>query len=176
MLLQLAHQIWKGHLKKGDRVIDATCGNGYDAEFLSKFELGHLYLFDIQEIALERSRQRVGNLSNISFHLASHSSFDPSLAPISLIVYNLGYLPGGDKSLTTQAETTLMSFEMGLQLLEKEGLLSAMLYPGHEEGEREECAILSWAKSLSSKDFSISHSKMINRSKAPSILLIKKLR
>ncbi|MCB1110997.1 MAG: rRNA methyltransferase [Chlamydiia bacterium] len=175
MFLPLAHQIWKTHLKPGDLAIDATCGNGYDTEALAKLNLGHLFVFDIQEAALKATQNRVGKIKNISYYLECHSLFSPIQEPVALIVYNLGYLPGGDKSLTTKVQTTLLSFEKGLKLLQPGGLLSCMLYPGHPEGLKEKSTLLGWAAALDPKKFQVSHHEALNRSRAPSLLLIQKI-
>jgi hypothetical protein len=175
MFLKLAHQIWKSHLRPGNIAIDATCGNGYDTKVLSRFNLAHLYVFDIQTKALNSTKSRVGESKNISYHLECHSTLSPVKDPIDLIVYNLGYLPGGDKSLTTNVQTTIKSIETGMVLLNPGGLISCMLYPGHTEGAREESALLSLVANFSPKKFQVSHHRSINRSKAPSLLLIQKI-
>lgn len=174
MILKMGHSIWKEHLKRGDQAIDATCGNGHDALFLSKLNLSHLYVFDIQEKALTATKERVGNRQDISYHLGCHSFFEGVESPVDLIVYNLGYLPGGDKTLTTRVETTLQSVEKGLSLLSPEGLMSLTLYPGHPEGKREEEALLTFSATLSPRNFQVSHHRLLNRSNAPSLLLIRK--
>lgn len=176
MFLRFAHQEWKKHLRSGDRAIDATCGNGHDTLVLSKLKLSHLYVFDVQEKALNATQNRLGPQKNISYHLGCHSLFSGVDAPIHLIVYNLGYLPGGeDKSLTTQAPTTLKSLEKGLNFLAPGGLISLMIYPGHSEGEREEKSLLAYATTFSPKNFQVSQHRILNRSKSPSLLLIKKI-
>lgn len=174
MILQYGHFIWKETLPEGGRAIDATCGNGHDTFFLSQLHLSHLYVFDIQKEALLATQKRVGQRKNISYHLGCHSRFEGVKPPIDLIVYNLGYLPGGDKSLTTRVETTVLSVEKGLSLLSSRGMLSMTLYPGHQEGKREEEALLALTKSFSPKDFRVSHLRLLNRSHAPSLLLIQK--
>ncbi|XP_042948731.1 uncharacterized protein LOC122281370 isoform X2 [Carya illinoinensis] len=54
---EVAHSVWKHVVKKGDTVIDATCGNGYDTLALLKMvsdELGRgcVYAMDVQKDAL----------------------------------------------------------------------------------------------------------------------------
>ncbi|MCP5506570.1 MAG: class I SAM-dependent methyltransferase [Chlamydiales bacterium] len=180
MILQLGHSLWKDHLNEGNRAIDATCGNGHDTLFLSTLNLSHLYVFDIQKEALLATQKRIDHLcavpsKTISYHLGCHSLFEGVDSPVDLIVYNLGYLPGGDKSLTTQVATTLQSVEKGLSLLTEGGLMSLTLYPGHPEGKREEEALLALTSSFSPKKFQVSHHRLLNRSSAPSLLLIKKI-
>lgn len=173
-MLRLAHQIWKNHLKAGDVAVDATAGNGYDTLFLFEMEPSHLYVFDIQKKAIENTQIRVGMHKNISYHLGCHSTFPGVERPVNLIVYNLGYLPGGDKSLTTKGESTVKSLETALYLLAPKGMISVMLYSGHLEGEREKETILKWGSHLSSKKFYVSHHNPLNHFKAPSLLLIYK--
>ena len=60
---------------------------------------------------------------------------------VDLFMYNLGYLPGGDKSITTDSATTLKSLSSALELLAVGGLLCVVCYPGHEEGARESQAV-----------------------------------
>src|SRR6185436_10014836 len=82
--------------------------------------------------------------SNITFLHQCHTQL-PQDEKVKLIVYNLGYLPGGNKSLTTLTSTTLTSLNTAYALLAPGGALSITCYPGHPEGAREEAAIHSWA-------------------------------
>ncbi|MCB1108001.1 MAG: class I SAM-dependent methyltransferase [Chlamydiia bacterium] len=175
MFLKFAHQIWENQLPSGGVAIDATCGNGHDAAFLATLDLSHLYVCDIQKEALSRTQERLGENEKILYYLGCHSCFPFVDQPVDLIVYNLGYLPGGDKSLTTKTETTLRSVEKGLSLLSLRGLISCMIYPGHSEGSREGEALLNFTSTLSPKKFEVSHHQALNRSRAPSLLLIKKI-
>ena len=175
MFLQFAHQTWKTHLKPGAIAIDATCGNGYDTRALAELNPSHLYVFDIQEKALKAAKEKTQGFKNISYHLQCHSNFDLIEGLVALIVYNLGYLPGGDKSLTTSVKTTLQSLKNGLDILKMGGMISCMLYPGHLEGFKEKSSVLKLAQVLSPEKFQVSHHTHLNRSKAPSLLLIQKI-
>ena len=70
---------------------------------------------------------------------------------ISLVTFNLGYLPGGDKSLTTLPSTTISALEQAVTLLKKGGALSIIAYAGHKEGAEEHQAIEQWLDSLALK-------------------------
>jgi len=182
--LALAHAYWKSHLRPGDLAIDATCGNGHDTCALAKLLLGHseslLLSFDIQTAALENAEALLQSsvpkefLPRVLFQRRCHSEIDQIPLPHfpKLIVYNLGYLPGGDKSITTQSITTLTSLQKAAKLLEERGALSVTCYPGHPEGKREEEAVVEWAKSLPSEQWHVCHHQWINRSAAPSLLWI----
>jgi len=146
------------YLSAGDVVIDATAGNGYDTLFLAQHvePAGHVFAFDIQPRAIEKTRQRLAaqNLAaQVTLRLASHGDLKANIPlqfhrNISVIMFNLGYLPGSDKSVKTETSTTLAALEDAIALLKPDGLLSVMLYPGHAGGETETLAVLNWANTL----------------------------
>ena len=145
--LEKAHQFWKEFLKTDDHVIDATCGNGKDTAVLASIvKEGHVYAIDIQKDALDKARTYV-QASNVSFLHRCHTDL-PKDEKVRLIIYNLGYLPGGNKQITSQRDTTLESVSKALNLLPLGGALSITCYPGHEEGAREEKALVSWSKTV----------------------------
>ncbi len=184
--IDLAHHYWMQLAKKGDTVIDATCGNGKDALVLARLVIdeaqGHLIALDIQPEALLHTRQYLGEhlsepmMTKISLIECSHSEFPKEIAhgSVKLIVYNLGYLPTGTKAITTMTMTTLVSVEKALGLLSPGGLLSITCYPGHDEGKKEEAALESWLKALSPKSYSVCQHRWLNRSHSPSLLLVQK--
>ena len=167
--LAQAFSYWKALLKPQDSVIDATCGNGKDALRLAELvPQGHVYAIDIQETALNKAKELIP-YSNISYHLQSHA--DLPEAEVKLIVYNLGYLPGGNKNLTTMTSSTLESLKKAAQLIPIGGALSITCYPGHEEGAREEQAVKDWVKSLDLQKWSITfHEWAKNRQLFSSLL------
>lgn len=184
--LDLAHNYWKQLVSPGDTVVDATCGNGHDALLLAqlalKEPLGSVWLLDIQSTALEKSRQLLEKslsaeaMKQIEFVVGSHASFPASLTKgsVKLVVYNLGYLPGGDKSLTTCVETTLASVKEAALLIQEGGALSITCYPGHPEGAREEQALVEMVSEWDPRSWSVCHHRWCNRNKAPSLLLLQK--
>jgi SAM-dependent methyltransferase len=179
--IELAHQYWKSFLKPGDFVIDATCGNGYDSLALAQMVSGHVLCIDIQERAINATREKLKKFlppsifKEISYHLGSHGKFPPLKAAPSLIVYNLGYLPGSDKTVVTDALETLKSLKEALSLLKPGGAICLTCYVGHSGGEEEEKILLSFSKSLNKNDFNVCYHQWINRLKSPSLLLIQKL-
>jgi predicted methyltransferase len=145
-----AHQFWKDHLKPADHVIDATCGNGKDTSVLANLvPQGLVYAIDIQEDAIKKTRAHV-QAGNVTFLHQCHTHM-PKDKNVRLVVYNLGYLPGGNKALTSKTETTLLSVASALELLPLGGALSITCYPGHPEGAIEEKALQNWSKTLSQK-------------------------
>lgn len=178
--LQLSHYYWSLLLEPGDTVIDATCGNGRDTLKLAQLVPGgRVYSMDIQPQALEATRDLLkksldaAQLERIFLLHQSHEEF-PSVHPVKLIVYNLGYLPKGDKSITTLNETTLKSVGHALQHITEGGAVSIVCYPGHAEGAREEKSLIDFASLLSHERFTVFFHQSINRKSSPSFLWIVK--
>ncbi len=142
-ILQTEKSFILAHLGEGDCCADFTMGNGYDTLFLSKTvgESGHVYAFDIQAQALESTGKRLidnGAPENYELiHDSHHRAKDYIDRKLKAIMFNLGYLPGGDKSITTKRETTLAAVDAAIELLDRDAILLIAVYPGHEEGEIE---------------------------------------
>lgn len=171
--LILAQNLWKHHLNPTDWAIDATCGNGHDTLFLAG--CCQVIGMDIQEQAIENTKKNLDcNQKTAELHRLSHDLIDTLVlpSPPRLIVYNLGYLPQGDKSITTHTETTLRSIQKSLGMIAVDGAISITCYPGHTEGEKEEQEILLFASQLCSKKWSVCHYRWLNRTKSPSLLWI----
>jgi hypothetical protein len=177
----VAHAIWQNFLSPYDTVIDATCGNGKDTCALAKcVPQGKVLSFDIQEKALENTKKLLLAYQlekRVELFLISHDAFPSSLLPgsIRLVVYNLGYLPGGNKKLTTLASSTMRSITLAQHLLAAEGLISIMLYPGHPEGAVEKKLLLDTVNKLSTALWEVCHLEWSNRANSPSLLLLRKL-
>ena len=184
--IDLAHHYCRSIVKAGDTVIDATCGNGHDLLALAQAALtpdrGRVFGLDIQQDALKNSLALLKGrlpeplLQRVFLLQRSHAEFPEECqrGSVKLIVYNLGYLPGGNKSLTTIAPTTLVSVQNALLLLEHGGAVSITCYPGHPEGKIEEEALLAFLQGLNLKYFSVCHHRWLNRADSPSLLLIQK--
>lgn len=182
--IKLAQSYWKETLTPTDNVIDATCGNGKDTLFLAKLvPKGKIFCFDIQKKAIENTTNFLKknlntttiNFNEIFFINTSHENFSsiPQNTQIKLIVYNLGYLPGENKEITTQTSSTIKSINNALNLISENGAISIMCYPGHKEGLNEEKAITNMLKKLPAK-YNLFYYKNRQNIKAPSFLGIKK--
>ena len=178
---------WSAHfieeqVKPGDFCIDATMGNGNDTLLLSRLcgESGQVLAFDIQEQALNHTRERLQKAAapeNYTLLLESHSHMSQYARPetVSCIVFNLGYLPGGDHSKATKSNTSITAMEQGLFLLKKGGLLSLCIYSGGDSGFQERDDVLTWLKQLDSHKYLVIRSDYYNRPNNPPIpvLIIK---
>lgn len=167
------HNIINSFIDEKNVAIDATLGNGHDCDFLSEL-FKHVYAFDIQEEAI--NSYELKNKENVDTILDSHENFKNYITEdINCIVYNLGYLPGNNKEVTTVAHSTLKSIEVGLDLLATNGLMIIALYSGHEEGKIEKDAVLKFTSKLPKNKYGVLHTEFTNRAKsAPSLVVIEK--
>lgn len=170
-----AHELWANLVSPDDLVIDATCGNGHDTLLLAKLAR-HVYSIDIQSKALESAKKRTSGYSGkITFVHSCHSQFPQEIIPgtVTLVVYNLGYLPGGDKTKTTMWETTWASIQHALELIKNDGMVCVTCYPGHPEGRREQDFLVEHIQNLN-RDFVCCHRRWLNRPDSPTLLTIEK--
>jgi len=178
--IEFAHDLWLRFLDPGDHVIDATCGNGRDTQFLANLvPKGKVIAYDIQEKAISTTLSRLPSQQypQVQCILGSHAQFSSEICGenVRLIIYNLGYLPGGNKTVTTQTKSTLLSIESGLHLLCARGALCITCYPGHAEGAKEEAAIQQKMSHLSSAYWDIIHCKWTTRhADAPTLFWVYK--
>jgi len=177
------HHFIKLQVKPGDLCIDATMGNGHDTELLCRLsgESGRVLAFDIQEIALQNTQKRLDSAKvpkNYQLILDSHSHMEKYAKKdtVSCIVFNFGYLPGGDHMLATRPNTSIAAIEQGLSLLKKDGLLSLCIYSGKDSGFTERDALLTYLKELDAKQYLVILSAYYNRPNNPPIpVIVKKL-
>jgi predicted methyltransferase len=144
----LAQLILRDAIREGDTVIDATAGHGHDTVFLAECAGagGRVLAFDLQESAIRSARAHVttaGFASRVEFHQTSHARMAECAAAdsVSAVMFNLGYLPGGDHDLTTRAPETLTALAAAAGLLKSGGVLTVVCYPGHPAGAAEAVAV-----------------------------------
>ena len=177
-LLQLQKQFILTHLKEGDNACDFTMGNGYDTEFLSKTvgEGGHVWAFDIQKQAVESTRAHlaaVGCPENYTLICDSHHKATEYVeGKIKAGMFNLGWLPGGDHSITTLRETTLPAIEGAISLLAPDGVITVAVYPGHEEGDAEGKLVGEYLSTLIRWKHCVTKIKIINSPTSPYFFII----
>ena len=164
----LAADILSRAVAPGDTAVDATMGNGHDTLFLCQLvgERGTVYAFDVQQMAVENTQKRLeeaGVLSRARLFCLGHEHMAEKVeGPIAAAVFNLGWLPGGDHSVTTRWETTRRAVESALSLLKPSGVLVICAYPGHPEGDRERAALTDFLSALPPQQFNVLHQKFLN--------------
>ncbi|GAB5442396.1 MAG: hypothetical protein Fues2KO_27450 [Fuerstiella sp.] len=142
-LTQQAQQIVGEVVQTGDTVIDATVGNGFDTSFLAETvgPTGRVYGFDVQQQALQSTARRMDANGQQNVTLLDHSHDQmKALVPttdVAAVMFNLGYLPRSDHTVTTTAATTLPAIKQAIDLLRPGGVLSVLCYRGHDGGPEE---------------------------------------
>ena len=158
-LTKRAHGAIAKVLSGGSIAIDATIGNGYDTLFLASCvgKQGHVYGFDIQKSAITTTQRRLGSAGlgdRVSLYQTGHERMGlilPTLTGrVTAVMFNLGYLPGNEKSLITHSTTTLAALHSALMLLAPQGCISVLAYTGHPGGRKEAEDIKRWADLLPS--------------------------
>jgi 16S rRNA C1402 N4-methylase RsmH len=146
-------------LRPGSLAIDSTMGNGHDTLFLARCVApgGRVMAFDVQPAALDATRRRLVDaglhdlveLRQVGHeHLASRLP-DGWCGRVDAAMFNLGYLPGGDKSIVTTGGTTTRALTAALEVMSTEGRLSVMLYRHHADASPEVDAVEHWLSGLS---------------------------
>lgn len=176
----LAHSWVAAHLASGGVAIDATAGNGHDTLFLAQHcgPTGAVHAFDIQAEAIHRTQTRLNaaDIRNVTVHQCCHSQMadrvDNTLSgQVDAITFNLGYLPGGDKSCITRRDSTLLAIERGLSLLAPGGIMTIVIYTGHADGIDEADAVEAYVTQLPPTEWHAAHYRPLSQSNRPPELI-----
>ncbi len=176
----IAHDYLKSCLHQGGVAVDATVGNGYDTLYMAQLvsPTGRVYGFDIQEQAVQTTAELVaknGYSGIVKLFQASHECLSDYVAePVDAIVFNLGYLPGGDHRIITRPDSTIKAVREGLALLNPAGIICLVVYTGHPGGREEQQALEEFLQSLDKKEFCTGKLVFLNREKAPYLIIIEK--
>lgn len=166
-------------LNRNDLVsIDATLGRGSDTLFLSSIS-NKVLAFDIQNEAIEYSKDLLNknNITNVTIINDSHEYMSKYIDACDVVMFNLGYLPKGDKSITTKSETTLKAIKEALKIINLNGIISIIFYPGCPSGMEEATIILEYLKTLDQKTYEIIKYDFINQiNNPPFCVLIERIK
>ena len=175
--IELSHEYMEKCIKPGDTVIDATAGNGNDTLFLAKLvgEEGKVYAFDIQPQAIENTKKRLadnGVSERCDVILDGHQNMKNYVSgPVSAIMFNFGYLPGGDHNIFTTAPTSIEAIKAAMELITDDGIISLAIYYGGDSGFEEHDALLPFLKSISNKEYSVLCHDFINYPNCPPLVV-----
>lgn len=173
--LTLSHKMMSEFVRPGGLCIDATMGRGYDTAYLCGLagEQGKVLAFDIQQDALDSTsallQQR--NLTNAELILDSHSNMEQYAEPESVdcVSFNFGWLPKGDHSIFTSAETSIPAIESAMRLIRPEGLISMCIYYGRDTGFEERDALLNYFPTIDFRKYTVVVNEFVNRPNCPTI-------
>lgn len=185
---EVAHAVWRSIVLKGDTVVDATCGNGNDTFALLKMVAdesgrGRVYGMDIQDSAIDSTSSFLKmavdsqEMELVKLFPICHSRMEeivPKDSPVRLVAFNLGYLPGGDKTIVTVPKTTELALQAASRIVRSGGLISVLVYIGHLGGRDELSIVESFASSLPVDTWVSCKFEMINRPVAPVLVLLHK--
>jgi predicted methyltransferase len=185
-LVKLAHDAVKAQVKSGDIVVDATVGNGHDSHFLLDLIKpdGKVFGFDIQQAALTSTHQLLSAMTYYQCLTLIHDSHANMLehipvayhGKIKVVMFNLGYLPGGDKHIITQADSTLSALNSACELLSSGGIMTVVAYPGHPGGNTETGQVSRWCDKLNKAHY---QTKLIvsqaDKTSAPVLFVVNKV-
>lgn len=176
--LHFSHQLLTEIIQPGDKVVDATMGNGNDTVFLAELvgKSGKVYAFDVQEQALENTQAKLSTTqwaSRVELILDGHQHVDnylPKDETLKAAIFNLGYLPQSDKTVITLPDTTRQAFDQLLQRLAPRGRLIVVCYYGHAGGAEELEAVRDYCQQLPQENYNVLNYQFINQKNQPPIL------
>ena len=172
-ILPFAKTLLESHVTPQSIVIDATCGNGNDTLFLANLvPQGHVYGFDIQEQALAATSAKTENYHNVTLIKDSHANASKHLTSkhngtIDAAIFNLGYLPNGDKSIVTKPSSTIEAINSIFNMLATEGIIILVIYSGYEEGAVEKDALMKYLHDFDQQQAHILQYQFINQQNNP---------
>ncbi len=181
-LTEQAQTLVREVVEPGDSVIDATAGNGHDTCFLAEAvgHKGRVFAFDVQSDALKRTTARLADIgySNVTLIHRGHQEMKDAVpnachGSVGAVMFNLGYLPGGDHEVTTSTDSSLTAITVALRLVRSGGIVTVLAYPGHAGGDDEAGSVRHLLEELHPDEFetSIRRSATTNES-APLLFVI----
>lgn len=179
--LEFTHMVVGRFVTAGDSVIDATAGNGNDTLFLARLvgEKGKVFAFDVQEKAIINTKnllQQNGLMSRVQLIKAGHEHVGKYVGEeVSVVMFNLGYLPGGDHNIITRPENTIEGVEASLKLLSSGGVITLVVYTGHAGGQEEWNHLEKFLAQLNTKKYRVLLYKFLNTKKSPFLAAVEKL-
>jgi predicted methyltransferase len=150
----LSHLFLRSFVDDGHTAVDATCGNGHDTLLLARLVgvRGHVWGFDIQQQAIVETARKLAEAeqsSRVTLLQSGHEELAQHVTgPVQVVLFNLGYRPGGDRRIITQPATTGSALEQALHLLAAGGIVVVTVYPGHDGGADEQSTVENWAAAL----------------------------
>ena len=178
-LLDMAkYFLTKGNIPADGILADFTMGNGNDTLYLCGLAPeGKVYAFDIQQKALENTKKRLeenGRENAVLIQDSHHRAEKYIEEKLHGGMFNLGYLPGGDKTLHTMCESTIVAVKSAINMLLPGAVLVISVSPGHEEGKKEGNLILNELEKYDKTEYSVAVYRIINSPDAPFIIAVQK--
>lgn len=166
--LGLTHQFMAAHIRPGAFCIDATAGKGRDTLFLCRLvgESGRVLAMDIQTDAVAQTRALLAAQGcRAQVVQDCHSRMGAYAAPESVdgIMFNFGWLPGGDHTAFSHPDTSIAAIKTGLELLKPGGVMTLCIYHGRENGTAERDALLAYLPTVDNRRYTVIRGDFVNR-------------
>lgn len=171
---ELVKLILKGIKGKVKIALDLTLGNGKDTVLIKEIIAPEkIFAFDIQEEAINKSKEYLKNYGNIEYIHDSHLYFDKYIKDVNIdvAIFNLGYLPGGDHNITTDYKVVIATIDKLLLKLSENGMIILTLYPGHREGMKEKINIEEYLSKMQQRNFNILKYEFLNQKNNPPFVI-----
>lgn len=176
-----SHQLLQSVLQPGDAAVDATCGNGHDTLMLARAvgPSGRVLAMDVQEQAVTATRRRLDEADlagRVTVMQQDHAGLGGVLAEGAwpaprAVIFNLGYLPGGDRARITRPASTLPAAQAALDAVLPGGLVILVCYPGHPGGDEEAGAVENWAAALPDHRVLAAGYRFLNQTRDPPLVV-----
>jgi len=180
-LTEQAQQLVRDVVRPGETVIDATAGNGHDTCFLAK-AVGHegrVFAFDVQRDALRRTAARLADIgyANVMLLHRSHAEMQAAVPQalhdsVAAVMFNLGYLPGGDHAVITEVDSSIAALRIALELIRPGGIVTVLVYPGHTGGDDEAGCVQQLIDTLPAAEFETSVRRSATTSETAPLLFV----
>jgi len=168
---ELVHRILGPEIQDGDWCVDATAGNGHDTQFLAERvgATGRVLAIDLQATAIQETRRRLVARAldrRCELVVGDHVGLaemvpDQWVGRVALVMFNLGYLPGGDHGVITDTESTVKAVKAAIKITRLGGIVSIIAYPGHDGGSREAQTLVEFVEGLDGKNFEVIRSETL---------------
>ncbi len=174
--LKLSHEHMKANIKESETAVDATAGRGRDTLLLSTLvgEAGHVYAFDIQKDAIDSTKALLSEngRTNVTLINESHHLLNDFVKEAKAVVFNLGFLPGGDHNIYSHPETSLKAIDAALSVITDDGFVSICSYYGGDTGFEERDALLSYLENLDPQKYTVMLQSFHNRKNCPPLFIV----
>ncbi|MBO9130905.1 class I SAM-dependent methyltransferase [Bacillus sp. 165] len=180
-ILPFARTLLQTAVQPGTYAVDATAGNGHDTCFLAELvgDTGKVFAFDIQEQAIQATAVRLKEnhlADRAQLFKTGHENLltclpEDAVGNVTGAVFNLGYLPGGDKDIVTKPNSTIEAIEQLLEIMAIEGIIVLVIYHGHPEGQIERDEVLHYVSTLDQKKAHILRYQFINQANNPPFIV-----
>ena len=174
--LKLSHLYITEHLSPASTAVDATMGRGRDTLLLSRIvgQAGQVFAFDIQKEALRQTEALLAEngCENVTLILESHDKMGEYVKEADAVIFNFGFLPGGDHTIFSHPEVSCRAIDAALGILKPEGFISLCIYYGGDTGFEERDGILDYLANLDPKKYTVMLQSFYNRKNCPPLFAV----